>query len=125
MLAALPPAQPTGQEHTGYAVWGGALIVVLRALTVGSEYGWGTLKTLLASRAGRLPGLGGHMAGPFSLLVQLVLTAFDLGAASSYPIAASEHASLAAPGLSPSCGRRWQPGRSSACGAASRPASPS
>jgi hypothetical protein len=44
LLGELLPANIPGQGLTGYPVWGGALIVVLGALALGSEYGWGTMK---------------------------------------------------------------------------------
>src|SRR3712207_6532096 len=38
----------------GFPVFAGAIVLTLGALSVGSEYGWGTLKTTLTQRPRRL-----------------------------------------------------------------------
>src|SRR4051794_17588878 len=48
-LAQLLPSHLPEQAIGGYAMWGGALMVVLGALCLGSEYGWGTLRTMLSN----------------------------------------------------------------------------
>src|SRR5450759_2874285 len=48
LLTNFLPQQLAGQAITVYPVWGGALIVVLGALALGSEYGWGTMRTILS-----------------------------------------------------------------------------
>ncbi|MGA9776573.1 MAG: ABC transporter permease [Candidatus Dormiibacterota bacterium] len=92
----LPAALPT-QGLLGYAVWGGSLIVVLGALTLGSEYGWGTLKTMLSNGPGRLTVFCAQVAAMFTSLAGLVVVAFVCSALASVVIAASTGASIAGP----------------------------
>jgi ABC-2 type transport system permease protein len=96
-LANLLPAALPDQGLLGYAVWGGSLIVVLGALTIGSEYGWGTLKTALSNRPGRLTVFSAQVAAMFTSLVGLVVVAFACSALASVLIAASTGASMAGP----------------------------
>jgi len=53
LLAPLLPSQLPGHAITGFPVWGGAFSLVLGAVCWGSEFGWGTLKTMLSNRPGR------------------------------------------------------------------------
>jgi len=59
---------------------GAALAIVLGALTSGAEYGWGTLKTLLTQRPGRLTGLAGRLMA-MGLWMGLLSGALYLGGA--------------------------------------------
>ncbi|MDQ3855311.1 MAG: ABC transporter permease [Chloroflexota bacterium] len=59
---------------------GGPIALILGAMTAGSEYGWGTLKTILTQRPGRLSVLAGKAGGLAALLAGLVVISF--GAAS-------------------------------------------
>lgn len=92
----LPGALPT-QALLGYAVWGGSLIVVLGALTLGSEYGWGTLKTMFSNGPSRLTVFCAQMAAMFTSLAGLVVVAFACSALASVLIAAATGASLTGP----------------------------
>ena len=47
---------------------GGAMCMVLGVLVIGSEYGWGTFKTLLTQRPGRLATFGGRL-GALALVI--------------------------------------------------------
>jgi ABC-2 type transport system permease protein len=48
------PTNMVRQSLSNASVLGGALALILGVLAVGSEYGWGTLKTLLTQRPARL-----------------------------------------------------------------------
>jgi len=48
------PINMVRQALSNAAVLGGVLALILGVLTVGSEYGWGTLKTILTQRPARL-----------------------------------------------------------------------
>lgn len=54
---------------------GGAIALILGALTLGSEYSWGTLKTILTQRPGRLNIFAGKV-----LTLALVILIFSAGA---------------------------------------------
>ena len=77
---------------------GAAVVLILGALTAGSEYGWGTLKTVLSQRPGRLAVLSGKLLalGVFIVFVVLGLAA---GGASSLVVARLEEAAVAWPSL--------------------------
>lgn len=97
ILAGLVPSQLPGHAIGGFPLWGGALIVVLGALCLGSEYGWGTVKTLLSFRPGRLTVYGSQLAALATAVAALVLAAFALSGLSSVLIAGSTGASMTAP----------------------------
>jgi ABC-2 type transport system permease protein len=97
LLAPLLPSQLPGHVITGYPVWGGALILVLGALCWGSEYGWGTLKTMLSNRPGRLTLFVVQVAGLATAVAILVIVGFALCSLASLAIAGSAGASLDPP----------------------------
>lgn len=87
LLSEVLPAQVPRQTVTGYPLWGGALIVVLGALYLGSEYSWGTLKTLFSNRPGRLTIYLAQVATLGTALVGLVVVNFLLSGLASLLIA--------------------------------------
>ena len=76
----------------GFPFFGGVLALMLGVLAFGSEYGWGTLKTLLTQRPGRMHVLGAKLVALAVALAVFVLVAFALGALASYAIAVRESA---------------------------------
>ena len=54
LLASVLPDATIANVIGGFPVFAGALALVLGALVVGGEYGWGTLKTIFTQRPGRL-----------------------------------------------------------------------
>ena len=97
LLTQLLPSHLPQQAISGYPMWGGALIVVLGALSLGSEYGWGTLRTMLSNRPARLTVYAAQLAALLTALAALVVVAFGLSAAISTIIAQSAGATIAAP----------------------------
>lgn len=69
---------------------GGTLALILGALAVGGEYGWGTLKTVLTQRSGRTNVLLGKLIALGVVLVVFVLLAFVAAVAGSYGVALLE-----------------------------------
>jgi len=57
----------------GGSILGGAICMILGVIAVGSEYGWGTFKTLMTQRPGRIPTFIGRL-----LAVAIVVVIFDL-----------------------------------------------
>jgi ABC-2 type transport system permease protein len=92
MLADLLPSAVPGHVLTGYPMWGGALIVVLGALYLGSEYGWGTVKTMLSNRPGRFTFYLAQLATLVTALAGLVVVDFLLSGLVSVLIARSADA---------------------------------
>jgi ABC-2 type transport system permease protein len=95
----LLPQNLVGQLMAGFPFFGGVIALQLGVLAVGSEYGWGTLKTLLTQRPGRLRILGAKLLGVAAALVPFVLVVYGLGALSSYVIALREGADVAWPSV--------------------------
>ncbi|MET9210366.1 MULTISPECIES: ABC transporter permease [unclassified Nocardia] len=99
LLGQLLPAAVPEVFTQGMAMFGGALMLVLGALAVGSGYGWGTWKTVFTQGPSRPAAVGGLLASLLVVVVALVCVAFavDLGVASL--IAVSEGQPLVLPSL--------------------------
>lgn len=67
--------------------FGGPIALILGALAAGSEYGWGTLKTTLTQRPGRLSILSGKVLAMGVVVAVLSLLALGAGAIGSYVVA--------------------------------------
>jgi ABC-2 type transport system permease protein len=96
-LALLLPERLADNLLGGFPFFGGVIALMLGVLTVGSEYGWDTLKTLLTQRAGRLWMFCAKLAALALALVPFVLAMFAAGAAASYAIARAEGEAVAWP----------------------------
>ncbi|WP_316573381.1 ABC transporter permease [Nocardia canadensis] len=99
LLGQLLPAAVSEVFTQGMAMFGGALMLVLGALAVGSGYGWGTWKTVFTQGPSRPAAIGGLLLSLLVVVVALVCAAFavDLGVASL--IAVSEGRPLVLPTL--------------------------
>jgi ABC-type transport system involved in multi-copper enzyme maturation permease subunit len=78
----------------GFVTIGGAIALILAAMAVGGEYGWGTLKTGLTQKPGRLSFLMGKLLALAVVLALFVLAAFAAAAACSFAIARLEGAAV-------------------------------
>jgi ABC-2 type transport system permease protein len=96
-LADLLPDRLVGSLMGGFPFFGGVLALMLGVLAFGSEYGWGTLKTLFTQRPGRLHVFGAKLLALAAALIPFVLAVFALGALVSYVIALREGAEVAWP----------------------------
>ena len=96
-LAEVLPENLVGTLMGGFPFFGGVLALMLGVLTFGSEYGWGTLKTLFTQRPGRLHVFGAKLHALAVALVAFVLVVFALGALASCAIALREGADLSWP----------------------------
>lgn len=96
-LTDLLPQHLVGTLMGGFPFFGGVLALQLGVLTFGSEYGWGTLKTLLTQRPGRLRIFAAKLLAVAATLVPFVLVVFALDAFVSYAIALREGADVAWP----------------------------
>lgn len=93
-LEELLPHRLVGHLSEGFPFFGGVFALMLGVLALGSEYGWGTLTTLLVQRPGRLRVFAAKMLALGAALVPFVLTVFAVGAVSSYAIARHEGAEV-------------------------------
>lgn len=96
-LDRLLPAEMVGSILSGFPFFGGAIVLMLGVLSLGSEYGWGTWKTLLTQRPGRLTVFGAKLAALAIVLVPFVVLVFLVGAIGSGVIAAQEDAAATFP----------------------------
>lgn len=93
------PANLVSNAVGGFALFGGALVMILGALVAGSEYGWGSLKSVLTQRPGRLAVLGGTLAALAVVLLAVVLLSFVVAAGASSGIASLESLPIVWPGI--------------------------
>ena len=92
LLASTLPDRLVGNSLSGLPLFGGALLLTLGALLAGSEYGWGTLKTLLGQGPRRLQVLAAQLLALGVVLAGAVVVSFLLTALASGAIAAAEDA---------------------------------
>jgi ABC-2 type transport system permease protein len=86
------PESLAGTLIAGFPFFGGVFALMLGVFAFGSEYGWGTLKTLFTQAPGRLRVFAAKLAALAIVLVPFVLTLFAAGAVASYVIAQIEDA---------------------------------
>jgi ABC-2 type transport system permease protein len=96
-LGDLLPANLVGTLMVGFPFFGGVFALQLGVQAVGSEYGWGTLKTLFTQRPGRLHVFASKLLALAVTLVPFVLVVYAIGALSSYGIALREGADVTWP----------------------------
>lgn len=99
-LAELLPDQLVATVLGGFPFFGGVLVLILGVLTLGSDYGWGTLKTLFSQRPDRLHVFAAKLVALGIVLVGFVVASFTTAAIASTVIAGWEGAPLRWPGLS-------------------------
>jgi ABC-2 type transport system permease protein len=90
LLADILPGRLVPNTLGGFPIFAGAIALIIGALVAASEYGWGTLKTILTQRPRRLVVLGGKLLAIESTVLALVLAVFALNAVWSSVIAATE-----------------------------------
>ncbi|KAF0961758.1 ABC transporter permease subunit [Rhodococcus sp. T7] len=98
LLAQMLPAAVPQVFTQGMAMFGGALMLILGALTIGSGYGWGTWKTVFTQGPSRSAALAGTLLALLTVVIGLVLTvaAVDVGVATVIATVESEPANLPA-----------------------------
>jgi ABC-2 type transport system permease protein len=89
-LEELLPDRLAGQLSGGFPFFGGVFALMLGVLALGSEYGWGTLRTVLVQRPGRLQVFAAKLIALGVGLIPFVLAVFVVGTVSSYAIARGE-----------------------------------
>jgi ABC-2 type transport system permease protein len=89
-LEELLPESLVGHLSVGFPFFGGVFAIMLGVLALGSEYGWGTLRTVFVQRPGRLRVFAAKLVALGVGLVPFVLSVFAVGAVASYAIARAE-----------------------------------
>jgi ABC-2 type transport system permease protein len=90
LLADILPGRLVPNTLGGFPLFAGAIALIIGALVAASEYGWGTLKTILAQRPRRRSLLAGKLLSMATAILALVLTVFAVNALWSWVIAAAE-----------------------------------
>jgi ABC-2 type transport system permease protein len=88
------PGALTGTLLTGFPFFGGVFALMLGVFAFGSEYGWGTLKTLFTQGPGRRRIFAAKLAALGIVLLPFVLSLFAAGAVASVVIARIEDAPI-------------------------------
>ena len=98
-LSELLPANLVANIIVGFPFFGGALAIMLGVMSVGGEYGWGTLKTIFTQRPGRLQVFASKLLALGIVLIPFVLVSFVVGFLASSAVAYQEGASIDLPSL--------------------------
>jgi ABC-type transport system involved in multi-copper enzyme maturation permease subunit len=91
------PHSLTGTLLAGFPFFGGVFAVMLGVFALGSEYGWGTLKTLFTQGPSRSRVLGAKLIALGLVLVPFVVSLFGAGLVASLVIARIEDAPMTLP----------------------------
>ncbi len=84
---ALYPANLVKETLGMWGDLGGVFALILGVLVQGSEFGWGTIKTLYTQRSGRLVMLSGKVASLAIIVLVMVLALFAVDAVGSMVVA--------------------------------------
>src|SRR6202158_4438726 len=95
---ALYPENFIKDTFSTWGALGGVVALILGVLVKGSEYGWGTMKTLYTQRSGRLAMLFGKLAALGALVLLMVVALFAVDAASSSVVAFLDGKAITFPG---------------------------
>ncbi len=88
LKVALYPVNFVKNALGGVAILGSILALVLGALAVGSEFGWGTVKTIYTQRPSRLQAFIGQVGAVSVIVAILVLAFYALAALCSWAVIA-------------------------------------
>ncbi|PSR68902.1 ABC transporter permease [Nocardia sp. MDA0666] len=97
LLQLMLPAAVPEVFTQGMAMFGGALMLVLGALVVGSGYGWGSWKTVFTQGPSRRAVVGGTVLALTGVVVGLVGAAFVVDTGVAAVIGVAEHQTLTLP----------------------------
>jgi ABC-2 type transport system permease protein len=90
LLADVLPGRLVPNTLSGFPLFAGAIALIVGGLAAGSEYGWGTLKTILTQRPRRSAVLAGKLLAIVTVVLALVLAVFAINAFWSWVIATTE-----------------------------------
>jgi ABC-2 type transport system permease protein len=99
LLADLMPAAIPQLFTGGMPMFGGAIMMILGALTAGSGYGWGTWKTALTQGPGRLTAFGGMLVALAGVIVAVIAAMFVVDLSTSTLIAVVESQTIVWPDI--------------------------
>jgi ABC-type transport system involved in multi-copper enzyme maturation permease subunit len=94
----LPSALPQALI-AGAPLFGGAIVLILGALAVGSGYGWGTWKTAFTQGPGRLSAFTGTLAAVVMVLIVITVATFAVDLTISFTLAQVESVDIVWPSV--------------------------
>jgi ABC-type transport system involved in multi-copper enzyme maturation permease subunit len=98
LLAQMMPDQVPLTLVQGLPMFGGALLLILGGLAIGSGYGWGTWKTVFTVGPRRRMVVGGTVIAMGLIVAVLVLATFVLDLTASFVVATAVDGSTSLPG---------------------------
>lgn len=99
ILASVIPSGILTTLESGFPFYGGVIALMLGVLALGSEFGWGTIKTMYTVGPGRLRLFMAKMIAVALILIPFVLSEFALGAIAATAIALVEDAPVHWPSI--------------------------
>ncbi|MGI8987468.1 MAG: ABC transporter permease [Nocardioidaceae bacterium] len=90
LLAEMMPTTLAQSLTQGMPLFGGAIMLILGAITVGSGFGWGTWKTVFVQSASRSTGFLGTLVALAVVVVGTVVTTLAVDAGLSVLVAVTE-----------------------------------
>ena len=99
VLTILSPQHLPGQVLNIAAGFGGALGLILGALSLGSEFTWRTVKTITTQLPRRSALMAGHVTALLAVCMVMTLVAFAAGALGAYGVTVLEPIDAVAPAL--------------------------
>jgi ABC-2 type transport system permease protein len=96
-LAAMLPSGVVGKEIPGYPLFGGVVALALGALTLGSEFGWGTWTTILVQDSARSRVVAGKLGALAVAVATQVLAGFGISAVASVMVAVAQRQPITGP----------------------------
>ncbi|MDX3661116.1 hypothetical protein PV646_27755 [Streptomyces sp. ID05-26A] len=99
LISAMQPENVGAAVVRGLPMFGGAIVLVLAALAVGSGYGWGTWKTTLTAGPRRVSAMAGTLGALGIIVVLLVALTFVVNLGASITVASLEGWDWSLPGL--------------------------
>ena len=100
LLAQMMPDQAPVTLVQGMPMFGGALLMILGAITVGNSYGWGTWKTVFTTGPSRITAFTGTLLAVGVVLASLTVVTLGFDLAASFAVASAEHQSASWPAVS-------------------------
>ncbi|MGN6032516.1 MAG: ABC transporter permease [Thermomicrobiales bacterium] len=96
-LGPMLPSSLVATTSSGFAFFGGALVLILAVMTFGNEFGWNMWKTLFTQRPGRTRIVLAKLGALAVLVVPMVLLAFVVNGIASVAIAGAEGVAISWP----------------------------
>jgi ABC-2 type transport system permease protein len=99
LLGEMMPERVPVTMVQGLPMFGGALMLILGAVAVGSGYGWGTWKTVFTTGPRRLTAIAGTLGALATFLAGLLVVTLGLDLLAAFAVATAESQTVTWPGL--------------------------